>query len=197
MQLPKIEELIYPHNTIKTVTDGKMADQIISKRAISYDESKFLDAIKFICYLFNIEKIYDDQCSVIKAFINGYDVYMSANTGYGKSLCFQALPFVVDALENQCYGISTLIVVSPQKALMEDQVRKMSDCGVSAVALHDQAINLAEKIGNVQAGHYSLVYTSPECILSKDIWRSLISSQEFRDHCIGVAIDEAHCISQW
>ena len=122
---------------------------------------------------------------------------MSANTGYGKSLCFQALPFVVDALENQCYRISTLIVVSSLKALMEDQVRKMSDCGVSAVALHDQDINLAEKIGNVLAGHYSLVYTSSECILSKDIWRSLISSQEFRDHCIGVAIDEAHCISQW
>ena len=179
MQLHKIVELIYPHNTIKTVTDGKMADQNISKRAISYDESKFLDAIKFICYLFNIEKIYDDQCSVIKAFINGYDVYMSANTGYGKSLCFQALPFVVDALENQCYGISTVIVVSPLKALMEDQVRKMSDCGVSAVALHDQAINL---IGNLQAGHYSLVYTSPECILSKDIWRSLISSQANQNH---------------
>ena len=82
-------------------------------------------------------------------------------------------------MENQCYRISTLIVVSPLKVLMEDQVRKMSDCGVSAVALHDQAIKLAEKIGNVQAGHYSLVYTSPECILSKDIWRSLISSQEF------------------
>ena len=175
-----------------------MADRLILERAIPYDEERFSDAVKFVCHLHGIEKIYDDQLSVIKAFINGFDVYMSANTGYGKSLCFQALPYVVDSLKDRYYGVSTLIVVSPLKALMDDQVRKMSDgVGIPAVALHDQAINLAEKLEDVREGHYCLVYTSTECILSNDMWRSLISSRDFRSHCIGVAIDEAHCIAQW
>ncbi len=46
-------------------------------------------------------------------------------------------------------------------------------------------------------GIYWLVYTSPEMMLSKGQWRKVLTSDEFKDHCIGVPIDEAHNVAHW
>eukprot|EP00794_Sanderia_malayensis_P013501 gene13501-14905_t len=67
-------------------------------RSIPYDDERFSDVIMFICYLFGIQDMHEDQKLAIKAFIEGKDIYFSASTGYGKSMVFQSLPFVVDTL---------------------------------------------------------------------------------------------------
>ena len=52
-------------------------------------------------------------------------------------------------------------------------------------------------LADIKDGVYSLVYASPECMLGKREWRNILSSDDFRKHCIGVAFDEAHIIAQW
>ncbi len=86
---------------------------------------------------------------------------------------------------------STVIVISPLVSLMLDQVKKLNELGISAVAVvqgHDEAV-----LNDIQDCVYSLVYTSHE---SKR-WEKLWKCETFMENCVRVAIDEAHCISQW
>jgi superfamily II DNA helicase RecQ len=104
---------------------------------------------------------------------------------------------VTDVLYEQTIGFSTLIVISPLQSLMEDQCNRMKDIGISSIALYSDNAGDESILKDVREGIYSLVYASPECLLGKKIWRSILCSDEFRDHCIGIAYDEAHIISQW
>jgi superfamily II DNA helicase RecQ len=158
---------------------------------------RFEEAFDLIKYVFKVEKLYDDQTKLIKAFCNGSNVFFNAPTGYGKSIVFQSLPWVTDVLYEQTIGFSTLIVISPLQSLMEDQCNRMKDIGISSIALYSDNAGDESILKDVREGIYSLVYASPECLLGKKIWRSILCSDEFRDHCIGIAYDEAHIISQW
>ena len=158
---------------------------------------RFEEAFDLIKYVFKVEKLYDDQTKLIKAFCNGSNVFFNAPTGYGKSIVFQSLPWVTDVLHEQTIGFSTLIVISPLQSLMEDQCNRMKDIGISSIALYSDNAGDESILKDVREGIYSLVYASPECLLGKKIWRSILCSDEFRDHCIGIAYDEAHIISQW
>ena len=64
-----------------------------------------------------------------------------------------------------------------------------------AIAITDEED--VEIIQQVTNGNYMLVYGSPECLLSTESWRSIFDCQSFKEMLIGVAIDEAHCITQW
>ena len=59
---------------------------------------RFEEAFDLIKYVFKVEKLYDDQTKLIKAFCNGSNVFFNAPTGYGKSIVFQSLPWVTDVL---------------------------------------------------------------------------------------------------
>ena len=158
---------------------------------------RFEEAFDLIKYVFKVEKLYDDQTKLIKAFCNGSNVFFNAPTGDGKSIVFQSLPWVTDVLYEQTIGFSTLIVISPLQSLMEDQCKRMKDIGISSIALYSDNAGDESILKDVREGIYSLVYASPECLLGKKIWVSILCSDEFRDHCIGIAYDEAHIISQW
>uniref|UniRef100_A0A8D0CLC9 ATP-dependent DNA helicase n=1 Tax=Scleropages formosus TaxID=113540 RepID=A0A8D0CLC9_SCLFO len=104
-------------------------------------------------------------------------------TGYGKSLCFQFPPVY-------CGGIS--VVISPLIALMEDQVLQLRMSNIPACFLGSaQNENI---LANVKQGHYRVVYMTPE-FCTGTIWLL-----EQLNNSVGlslVAIDEAHCISEW
>ena len=59
--------------------------------------------------MFKVEKLYDDQTKLIKAFCNGSNVFFNAPMGYGKSIVYQILPWVTDVLYEQTIGFSTLL----------------------------------------------------------------------------------------
>ncbi|KAM7167666.1 bifunctional 3'-5' exonuclease/ATP-dependent helicase WRN [Macrochelys suwanniensis] len=104
-------------------------------------------------------------------------------TGYGKSLCFQFPPIFTGG---------TGIVISPLISLMEDQVLQLEMSGIPACLLGSaQSKNV---IGDIRAGHYRVVYITPEfCSGNLSLLREL-------DQTIGItliAVDEAHCISEW
>jgi ATP-dependent DNA helicase RecQ len=109
-------------------------------------------------------------------------------TGGGKSLCFQAPALV---------GQGLAVVVSPLISLMKDQVDTLIGNGVPA-ALYNSSLSSDEKaavVSGLRAGRYRLLYVSPERLVGEgsNSFLDLLSSCQ-----VGfVAVDEAHCISQW
>jgi len=108
-------------------------------------------------------------------------------TGGGKSLCFQAPALIRDGLA---------IVVSPLISLMKDQVDTLVGNGVQAACYHS-ALDSAEKsrvAAGLREGRYRLLYVAPERLVGDGAgsFASLVGNR-----VAFVAIDEAHCISQW
>ncbi len=119
----------------------------------------------------------------------GRDSIVVLPTGGGKSLCFQA-PAVVA-------GAGLAVVVSPLISLMKDQVDTLVGNGVSAV-LYNSSLSGGEKAAvmrGLSERKYRLLYVSPERLVGEggDSFVSLLASSDVRF----VAVDEAHCISQW
>ncbi|SDF07168.1 ATP-dependent DNA helicase RecQ [Mucilaginibacter pineti] len=125
------------------------------------------------------------QAEIIKSVLLGHDTLALLPTGGGKSVCFQ-----VPALAKE--GIC--IVISPLIALMKDQVENLKEKGINAVAIVSgmgrREIDLA--LDNCIYGTVKFLYLSPERLLS-ELVRERIKYMKVNL----IAIDEAHCISQW
>lgn len=132
------------------------------------------------------------QRDAIDAVLAGRDSVVVLPTGGGKSLCFQ-LPALVD---EEDHGRLAL-VVSPLIALMKDQVDGLVAQGVAAACLHSGQ-NAGERqaaLDLVRSGRCRLLYVAPERAVGEgaDNFKRLVAANRVRY----VAIDEAHCISQW
>lgn len=137
--------------------------------------------------VFGFDGFRPGQQRAVQAFLDGHDVTVRLPTGGGKSLCYQ-VPAILRARRE---GVATL-VVSPLVALMDDQVAALRARGVSAVALHRSLDADALREARAESKQAALVYVSPERIAKKGARDAL------RRLGIGaVAVDEAHCISQW
>lgn len=125
------------------------------------------------------------QEEVITSVLAGHDTLALMPTGGGKSLCFQ-----VPALAKE--GIC--IVVSPLIALMKDQVENLKAKGIKAMAITSGMSKKEIDIGfdNCVYGDYKFLYLSPER-LESDLARARIRKMKVNL----LAVDEAHCISQW
>lgn len=125
------------------------------------------------------------QEEIINCVLNGDDTFALLPTGGGKSLCFQ-----IPALINE--GIC--IVVSPLIALMKDQVAALKERNIKAIALTStyKYDELSTLLDNCIYGNYKFLYLSPER-LQQDIIQDRIRQMNVNL----IAVDEAHCISQW
>ena len=132
---------------------------------------------------------YDDfrleQANIIDTVINGKDCLGIMPTGGGKSLCYQ-----IPALYNE--GVT--LVISPLISLMQDQVRNLDSYGIQAHFLNSTLTIEEKKIvrQDLRSGRGKILYISPEGILSNE---NLEFIKELSPTLI--AIDEAHCVSQW
>ncbi|MHB1078569.1 MAG: DNA helicase RecQ [Prosthecobacter sp.] len=125
------------------------------------------------------------QREIMDATLAGRDVVAILPTGAGKSLCFQ-LP----ALARE--GIT--LVISPLIALMKDQVDALVASGVAATFINSsiQGSEAQRRRSGLEEGHYKLLYVAPERVMLPDFISDLK-----RWNVTAVAVDEAHCISQW
>ncbi|KAI0484238.1 RecQ family ATP-dependent DNA helicase [Xylariaceae sp. FL0804] len=131
------------------------------------------------------------QREIIQAALDGKDVFVQAATSFGKSLCFQ-LPAVVDR------GIT--IVVSPLLSLMMNQVEALRAAGIDASSVNSNTPNTERDriMNDLKTGHprTRLLYVTPE-LCATDRFRERLKVVYEQRELARVAIDEAHCISEW
>ena len=127
----------------------------------------------------------DGQEALIDAILAGRDVFGVMPTGGGKSLCYQIPALLLEGLT---------LVVSPLISLMKDQVAALKEAGIPAAFLNSSltAAQQREVLRRGEIGAYKLIYVPPERLLTD-------SFLEFaaRQQVSLLAVDEAHCVSQW
>ncbi len=125
------------------------------------------------------------QLQIIESVLNGTDTFALMPTGGGKSICFQVPAMMMEGI---------CLVVSPLVALMKDQVNNLQKRNIKAIALTG-GISMNETsdlLDNCMFGNYKFLYLSPERLQSDWIM------ERIKNLPINlIAIDEAHCVSQW
>jgi ATP-dependent DNA helicase RecQ len=135
--------------------------------------------------VFGFDSFRPPQDEIVESLLAGRDAFVLMPTGGGKSICYQ-----VPALVNE----GTAVVVSPLISLMQDQVRSLKANGVAAEVLNSSqsASENSTVIETAKAGRLKILYAAPERVMT-DSFRQLM--EQIRPSLI--AIDEAHCVSQW
>lgn len=143
---------------------------------------------------FGYDSFRPNQEQIVDALLDGRDVLAVMPTGAGKSVCYQ-VPALCLAERAKAQGrVGFTLVVSPLISLMADQVRSLNAAGISA-AFVNSSLSSAEQNAALEGaaqGAYVLLYVAPE----------RLETPQFARFCAAcppamVAVDEAHCISQW
>jgi len=140
---------------------------------------------KLLRSVFGIEHLREGQQRVIDSVLDGKDTLAIMPTGGGKSLCYQ--------IPARMLG-GTTVVVSPLISLMKDQLEKLEELGVRACQVNS-SLNAEEEhqaLASISGGTCEIVFCTPERLTSPEFIEVLKGTTVTL-----VAIDEAHCISQW
>lgn len=137
-----------------------------------------------------------EQAEALESMFNGQDTFVWLPTGFGKSVCYECLPFLFDYKLRR--NNSTVIVISPLISLMTDQVLSLRKRGVSAAILSSSYGHIDRSLlaSELDLTKYSLLFAAPEAIIGMPKWRELLLSSLY-DQIVAVAVDEAHCVSKW
>ncbi|XP_066343395.1 uncharacterized protein [Miscanthus floridulus] len=131
------------------------------------------------------KKYFGYKGDVVDAVTRGRDCLVVIATGGGKSMCYQLPPLLTK---------KTAIVISPLLSLMQDQVMSLEQRGVRSDYLGSTQKNHVVVMNYAQSGLYDVLYLTPENAISlpDSFWSNMIR----RGICL-LAVDEAHCISEW
>ena len=134
---------------------------------------------------FEYDGFREGQYAPVEAVMNGRDAVVVMPTGSGKSLCYQLAALILPG---------TTLVISPLIALMKDQVDALARRKIPATFLNSSVPfdEMSARLDHMAAGDYKLVYIAPERFRNELFMRTLAHTQVSM-----VAVDEAHCISQW
>ena len=177
---------------------------ILCKTKMSTCSSEFAFALSHALFMLGTPdmSLKKEQEQAILAVYGGKDVFVWLPTGFGKSVCFQTLPFVFDyklgllSAEKK----SIVFVVAPLVALMVDQVQSLRSKNVRAVIISSGgregkvAKDLLATEDTLDSA--SLVFCSPESLL-EDKWRDTLEKPGISGRVCAVVVDEAHCVSKW
>ena len=141
--------------------------------------------VEILRTVFGYDSFRVPQDKIIEAVLEGKDAFVLMPTGGGKSICYQ-----VPALIND----GTALVISPLISLMQDQVQALKGNGVSAAFLNSSlsAGEASEVVRSARTGALKLLYVAPERAMMPEFLELLDQIPLSL-----VAIDEAHCVSQW
>ncbi|MEZ9362882.1 RecQ family ATP-dependent DNA helicase, partial [Vibrio cyclitrophicus] len=143
------------------------------------------DAQNILQDVFGYQSFRDGQQEVIDLAVEGKDSLVIMPTGGGKSLCYQIPALVREGLT---------LVISPLISLMKDQVDQLKANGVAAECINSSMPRekLISVFNRMNSGQLKMVYVSPERVLMRDFIERLQGLPLSM-----IAVDEAHCISQW
>jgi ATP-dependent DNA helicase RecQ len=134
---------------------------------------------------FGYSEFRQGQLELIEQLLGGGDCLGVMPTGAGKSMCYQLPALALDGL---------MLVISPLISLMHDQVGALVDAGIKAAYLNSSLTptQRVEVLAQAKAGEYQLLYIAPERLEAADFLNFAKEAQ-----IALIAVDEAHCISQW
>ncbi|WGG43746.1 DNA helicase RecQ [Rossellomorea sp. DA94] len=143
------------------------------------------EAKKVLKQYFGYDEFRDGQASIIQYILDGKNTVGIMPTGGGKSLCYQIPALMLD-------GVT--LVISPLISLMKDQVDSLVHQGIPATFINSTLSNseVENRMEEISSGKYKLVYIAPERLESYGFIRFLNTLP-----IPLVAVDEAHCLSQW
>lgn len=147
--------------------------------------NSIIDAREALKKFWGYELFRPGQEDVIESVLEGRDTLVLFPTGGGKSLCYQVPALVLDGLT---------IVISPLVALMQDQVEQLKKIGIRSTFINSTlpGYEVEQRLVNARNGMYKLLYIAPER-LATELWKN----EQSRLNISLVAVDEAHCISEW
>ncbi|MBX9654664.1 RecQ family ATP-dependent DNA helicase, partial [bacterium] len=156
-----------------------------SSALIEIDASPHTDALQSALQRFGLDQFRPGQREVIETLLSNRDLLCVMPTGGGKSLCYQ-LPSLITK------GVT--VVVSPLIALMKDQEDQLLRLGIRVAAVHSglELSEQRERLARIEQGEVDICYIAPERLRSQRFLESLA-----RVGVAFLAIDEAHCISEW
>lgn len=142
--------------------------------------------------VFGIKKLRNFQEKVINAYINKKNILVFVMTGGGKSLCYQ-LPSILDD--------KIVIVVSPLKSLMEDQVQELKEknilsCVFSGDTNYDEKTKILSQL-KLEDPPYNIIYTNPETLQYNINFFETLTNLSNKNKLGMIVFDEAHCMSLW
>ncbi|HJD31352.1 MAG TPA: DNA helicase RecQ [Candidatus Eisenbergiella stercorigallinarum] len=144
-----------------------------------------MDKYEVLKQYFGYDSFRDGQETLIDGILAGRDTFGIMPTGAGKSICYQVPALVMGKIT---------LVVSPLISLMKDQVSALNQAGVHAAYLNS-SLTFAQYRKALQyaaQGRYTLIYVAPERLLTEDFLQFALEAP-----IVMVAVDEAHCVSQW
>lgn len=153
----------------------------------SYSRPTIADAENLLKKNYGYPSFLEGQAAIIESILAGADVCAIMPTGAGKSICFQIPALLFPGLT---------LVISPLISLMKDQVDALKDAAIPSTFINSSLSwkEVLNRIRKARAGEYRLLYVAPER-LEAESFGGLVQSLE--QSVSLVAIDEAHCVSQW
>lgn len=144
-----------------------------------------MDKYQVLKQYFGYDTFREGQDTLIDGILSGKDVFGIMPTGAGKSLCFQIPALMMD-------GIT--LVVSPLISLMKDQVATLNQAGIHAAFLNSSltAAQYYKALEYAREGKYPIIYVAPERLVTEEFLNFALHTKISM-----VAVDEAHCVSQW
>lgn len=144
-----------------------------------------MDKYEILKRYFGYDTFRNAQETLIDNILEGKDTLGIMPTGAGKSLCYQIPALLMD-------GIT--LVISPLISLMKDQVGSLNQAGIHAAFLNSSlTVNQYYKaLSFAKQGRYPIIYVAPERLVTEEFLDFALNS-----NIVMVAVDEAHCVSQW
>ena len=159
-------------------TEGEYSDDIFTSTAakFGYDDLKTF------------------QKSVIRSVLfSKTDAFVSCKTGSGKSMCFQGITTVCESAGLYGHGQAIVLVISPLISLMETQVKRLRELGISATYIGRDVHENKKILG----GEFRYLHTNPEHVIGNKQWRDMLKTDIYRKHLACIVFDEVHTAVSW
>ncbi len=147
--------------------------------------NRFMTTKEALKIYFGYDSFRKGQEDIVNTILSGRDVLSIMPTGAGKSICYQVPALILS-------GIT--LVISPLISLMQDQVKSLNEAGIHAAFINSSLSDsqISKALDRAAQGIYKIIYVAPERLESWEFLQFAMKAQISM-----VAVDEAHCVSQW